>query len=396
MLKVFRLIILIFVFSLIVFPQSRKDLREWNLRAKVHQINYYDVYQNLQSNLPNSTERSLSGIDVFNRNGNLRVQFEFSRNGKDCSYKKRLYSYNTKNRKISVELYQSDTGENICPNIPPVFRENKAENLDGKISFVEETIYEYKWMDKITREIVFDRDNKIVQQNNYTYNRRGENTGFTITQQKNRISGSSDKFIKTLDFRMFYPDNGKTQETYRYEDGRLIRKEIYYKDSQKRIVREEDFNLYTDARNNIIKEIIGSRSKSFYDGNEELLSWTIYDREGDLQTQLYILSENDEELMRLEYNYQSLANETNPNRAERLTHYQFENVRPEIVQRLKYILKFDECVENPDWIPARFDNNSYKFDSNGNIIQYSSQKRDAPSEKIKDELNREKDITYYK
>lgn len=115
-----------------------------------------------------------------------------------------------------------------------------------------------------------------------------------------------------------------------------------------------------------------------------------------MQTQLYILSENDEELMRPEYNYQNRANKTNRNSAERLTHYQFENVRPEIVQRLKYILKFDECVENPNWIPARFENKFYKFDANGNVVQYSSQKRDAPSEKIKNDLKREKDITYYK
>ncbi|MEO8074235.1 MAG: hypothetical protein ABI686_13430, partial [Acidobacteriota bacterium] len=322
--------------------------------------------------------------------------FEFSRNGKDCSYKKRLYFYDAKNRKTSAALYQSDTGENICPNSPPVFRENEPESLDGKISFVEETIYEYEWMGKITREIVFDRDNKIVQQNNYTYNQRNENTGFTITQHNNRISGSTGNFIKTLEFRMFYPDNGKAQETYRYENGRLIGKELYYKNSQNRIIKGENFSVSADARNNIIKETIGSRSESFYDDDKELFSWTIYDRNGDLQTQLYIFSENDRELARLEYNYRNPANETNRNNDEKLTHYRFENVRPEIVQRLKYILKFDECVENPRWIPARFENRSYKFDAEGNIIQYSSQKRDAPSEEIKGELSREKDITYYK
>jgi hypothetical protein len=396
MLKIFRLITLIFIFSLTVFSQNKNDLQKSNLRKKVHQVNYYDVYQSPKSNQPNSTERSLSGTAVFNRKGNLRVRFEFSRNGKDCSYKKTVYSYDEKTRKKSAALYESDTGENICPNTPPLFQENKAENLDGRISFVEKTIYEYEPTGKISREIVFDRDNRIVQQNNYTYNRRGEQVRYTITQQKNRISGSSGRFVKTLDFRMFYRDNGKTKETYRYEDGKLIQRDIDYTDKQKRSLRGELYKLEADAQNNIVREIIGFRTKSFYDGNKELFSWTIYNQNRDLETQLYILSENDNELMRLEYNHRNQVNETNQNGAEKLTHYQFENVRPEIVRQLKYILKFDECVESPDWIPARFETRSYKFDTNGNITRYSSQKRETPSKELKDELVREQDLIYYK
>ena len=396
MVKVFRLLTIILAFSPIVFSQSKKDLKERNLRSKVHQINYYDVYQNSELNSPNSVEKRLSAIDVFNRKGNLRVRFGFSRNGKDCFYKKNIYSYDAKNRKQTEILFQSETGENICPGNPPVFQENEAENLAGELSFIDKTIYEYEDTGKISRKIVYDLDNKTVQQDNYAYNRRGENIRYTVTQEKNRISGASSGFVRTIDFRMFSRDKGKIKETFRYEDGKPIQREIYYNDKKKRAVSGELYKLESDAQNNIVREIIGFRTNTFYQGNKELLVWTIYDQNGDLQTQLYILSENDNELMRLEYNYRNRAKDTNQNDAERITHYQFENISLETINQLKYLLKFDECVENPNWLPGRFETRSYKFDVFGNLVRYVFQERDKLSKAIKDKSIYEQEIIYYR
>lgn len=402
MVKFFRLIIVVSAFCLTGFSQIKKDLEERDLHSKVHQINYYDVYQSSTSESPNSVKRSLSAIDVFNQKGNLRVQFGFSRNGKDCSYKKTVYSYDAKNRKQTATLFQSETGENVCPRQPPVFQKNEAENLDGKLSFVEKTIYEYEYMGKITRETVYDRENKIVQQNNYAYDRGGENILFSLTQETNRMSGSSSNFVKRMETRIFMRDKGKIRETYSFEDARPIRRGIDYIDKNKRQSGSEGYKLVPDAQNNITKEIIFARTKTFYDGDKELFSWTIYDQNGKLKTQLYILSKNDNELMRLEYNYRNQEKEVNPNKSALLnnpgssSHYQFENISSETISQLKYILKFDECVDNPNWIPARFETRTYKFDNFGNIVQYKFQEREKPSKTIKDTAVYEKEIIYYK
>lgn len=86
--------------------------------------------------------------------------------------------------------------------------------------------------------------------------------------------------------------------------------------------------------------------------------------------------------MRMEYNYRNWAKETNQNDAERITHYQFENISPETLNQLKYVLKFDECVENPNWVPARFETKSYKFDVFGNLVQYKFQEREKLTKAI--------------
>lgn len=393
--KILPLSIVILFFVSITFSQSRRDLKQRDLRSEVRQINYYDVYRNSNSDSPNSVERWLSAIDVFNRKGNLRVQFGFSYNGKNCLYKKTVYSYDAKNRRTTEMIFQSETGENICPDKPPVFREDEAEELGGKLSLVEKKIYEYGYMGKIIRETIYDNEDKIVQQNSFAYNARGENIRFTITQQKHRISGSSSGFVKTIDFRMFSSDKGKTKETFRYEDGKPVQREIYHKDEKGRTLTSELYRLESDSQNNVVKEIIGFRTKSFYDNEKELLSWTLYDQNGELQTQLYILSENDNELMRLTYNHRKQAKEADQN-DEKTTPYQFENISPEIIGRLKYVLKFDEFVENPDWIPARLETRAYKFDASGNVVQYTFQEREKLSKIIKDGSTYEREITYYK
>lgn len=396
MVKIFYLLIVILFSNSIAFSQIKRDLRERDLRSEVHQVNYYDIYKNPNSDPPNAVERGLSAIEVFNRKGNLRVKFEFMRTGKGCFYKKEVYSYDAKDRRKTVMLFQSETGDNICFEKPPVFRENESEELGGKLSFIEKTIYEYGFMGKIFKETTYDAEDKIVQQNSYAYNSRGENIRFVITQQKNRISGSSSNFVKTIDSRISSSDKGKSGETYRYEDGKPIQKEIYRKDEKGRTLTDELYRLEYDAQNNIVKEIIGYRAKTFYDGNKELLSWTIYDQNGDLKLQLYVLRENNNEVMRLMYNHRKQVKALSQNEAKGTTPYQFENIGAETIGQLKYVLKFDERVDDPDWIPARLETRAYKFDAAGNMIQYKFQEREKLSKKIKDGSIYELDIAYYK
>jgi len=395
MLKKYLSIFLILILNLVVFSQKKSDLQERSIKGKVHQINYYDVYSHPNFSEVNSTERYLSSIDVFNQAGNLRVQFEFLGSGKEFYYNKTVYSYDQKGREKSAVLYRSDKSETSYVTTPPLFEENRPENIAGKIFFVEEKTYEYDRKGRISREVVIDKEGMIVQENKYEYNRQGENTRYTIAQQKNRISGSSNLPVKTLDLHMSYRDKGKIKETYRYEDEKLIYKVIGYTDEQKRAIKEEQYNLETDAQNNITKETPSSLSKTYYEGDKEILDWIIYDKSGNLRTRLYILSKNENELIRLEYTRRSALEETNQISAERLTHYRFDHARAEINQQLKYILKFDQSVESPDWFPARFETQFYKFDARGNIIQSVTLQQDSPTKENKNESIREQDLIYY-
>lgn len=395
MIRIPQLAFLILILNFIVFSQKKTDLQEWDLNGKVRQVNSYEVYNFLKSAQPNSTVRILSNIHVFNRKGNLRFRFEFSGNGKDCSYKKTVYSYDQKNRKKSISLYQSEKGESLCIKTPLIFAENQPENLGGRLSFVEEKTYQYDRKGRISNETVFDAEHKIVQKDNYEYNQLGQNTRYTITQQTNRISGVTDVPVKTIDFHMSYRNKGKTKETYRFDDNKPIHREIEHLDKRQRILKTDFYVFETDIQNNIVKKRLGSTSKSYYNKNKEIFDWTIYDKNGDLETQLYILSENDNELLRLEYNHRNKLENVNQNAEERLTHYRFDSAESDVNQRLKYLLRFDRFVESPYWIPTSFDNNFYKFDSYLNITRRIAKHQNTLRKEDKYETIYETEYIYY-
>lgn len=389
MAQIFRLILLTLLISPVVFSQIRKDLDDNNLRSNVHQINYYDVYYK-----PDFGEKYLTAIAVYNRNGNLRVNFEFSRQGKNCFYKKTVYSYDTKNRRKTQMLYQSETGENICPRVPPIFQENEVENLAGTPSLIEQTNYEYQDKDRISRDITFDQEGRIILQNNYAYNRRGENVRITTTQQKHRFASLRGNFVKTMEFRMSYRNKGRVFESSRYEDGKPVQREIDYRDKKGRSISSELYRLKSDNRNALVGETINFRTKTLYDGDRSLFSWTIYDDTGKLNSQMYVLREDHNELARLNYRrrHQRIEGSTEN---ERSNPYLFERLSPEVVEQLKLILKIDECVEDPNWIPDELETRAYKFDGSKNIIQYKFQEREKTSHLITDNSIHEQDITYY-
>src|SRR4051794_35656991 len=104
MLKIFLLLPLFVILNFAVFAQEKTDLRERDMKGKVHQINNYDVYQPSRSDELNSTEKRLSSSAVFNRSGNLRAEFDFFGNGAACYYRKKIYSYDRKNRKKGMML----------------------------------------------------------------------------------------------------------------------------------------------------------------------------------------------------------------------------------------------------------------------------------------------------
>lgn len=366
MLKTFQLIFFIHVLGLIAFSQEKNDWQRWRLRGKVHQVNVYNGYIHPKSDPKNSTIRSILAIHVFNRKGNLRVQFVFSSNEKHCSYKKTVYSYNQKDRKKSAAIYDSEDDVSLCKTAVPVFAQNQTENLGGSLSFVGETISEYDEKYRILKETFFDAAHKIVQEDNYEYNRQGQNTKYATTQLTNRSYGVSGLPVKTTDFRVSYRGKGKTIESYRYDDGKPSWKSISYEDQKKRSVGEESYKLEVDAQNNIIKEKLVFNGKHYYDGNKDVFSSTSYAENGDLVSQSYVLSENENELLRLHYEYRDKRKNTNQNAAEKISYYQFSDAEPELKQRLKYLIKFDQCVENHDWIPASFVNVFYKFDARGN------------------------------
>jgi hypothetical protein len=390
-----QLAFLILILNFIVFSQKKTDLQEADLNGKVRQVNSYEVYNFPQSAHPNSTIRPLLRTIVFNRKGNLYFIFEFSGNGKDCSYKKTIYTYDQKDRKKSVAIYQSEKGESLCIKTPLIFAENQPENLGGRLSFVEEKICQYDRKGRISNETVFDAEHKIVQQDNYEYNQLGQNTRHIITQQTNRISGVTDVPVKTIDFHISYRNKGKTRETYRFDDNKPIHREIEHLDKHQRILKTDFYVFETDIQNNVVKKRLGSTSKSYYNRNKEIFDWTIYDKNGDLETQLYILNENDRELLRLEYNHRNKLENVNQNAAERLTHYLFDHAESDLNQRLKYLLRFDQYVENPDWIPTRFDKNFYKFDSHGNITRCIAHHQNTFRKEDKYETIYETEYIYY-
>lgn len=391
------IVFLVFALTSAVFSQENRDLREWGVKGKVRRINDYYIYSNPGLN---STKRSLSYISIFNRRGNLRVQLEIVRGGTECYYKKTVYLYDRKNRRKAIALYKSENNRVFCEDIPSLEQEAQSKISDsGKISLIENKTFEYDRKERLVRETVFDKTRTIVQENKYEYNTRGENTRYTIIQKNNRISGASSTFVKKMDSRIVYQENGMIKETCRYEDEKLLYKDIDYMDKQKRLFKEEQYKLETDSQNRVIKETLGSFSKSYYQENNEVLDWTIYDDAGKLSSQLYILSENGNELMRLEYTPRDAYKGENRTGSQKLTHYQFDSaaaVRPEINRRLKYLLKFDKCVESPDWIATRFEARFYKFDAAGNKIQSLFMQQDSPAKEEKSESIYERELTYYK
>jgi hypothetical protein len=397
MLRFFLLLVLIPTLNVVVFPQKENDLDKWGVKKKVRQINDYNSYDLPASGPQNPPARSLSYITVFNRNGNLSRQFEFFNSGAECFYRKTVFSYDRKKRKKETARYESEKDAAFCVAAPPLLKKTETEPFERKSSLIEKTRYAYDPDGRLIRETIFDRNQNVVQENSYEYNRRGENTRYTINQQVNRISGASGTPVKTIDFRMSYDDVEKTQRTDRYEDGRLIYKIFYYKDKKGRPVKEEQYRIETDAENNIIRETLSSLSKSVYDGSKEIFDWSIYDNSGKLSQQLYLLSEDDNELMRLEYSPRAAVTVPSAGGSERSTHYLFDSADdPEINRRLRYLVKFDRTLEDPNWMPSDFEAKFYKFDARGNIIQTSTLRRERTAPENSRITVSQRDFIYYR
>lgn len=396
MLHTFLLLFFILLLNFPGFSQKKTDLLNWGVKGKVHQINYYQGYDEPQADRGNSPVGELSAISVLNRKGNLSVQFEFWAAGPDCFYKQTVYFYDRKNRKKEKLLFESEKNTALCALRPPLFKENQNDYFDVKTSLIEKTTFDYDRKGRLLRETVYDQNQAMVQENKYEYNARGENTRFTIKQKQNRITGASREPVKTIDFRMSYRDNGKTKETFRYEDGKPIYKGVHYLDKRGRTLGNKQYKLETDPQLKIIRETLVSFSKTYYDGAYDVLDWTIYDNSGKLATRLYILSENDDELVRVEYTHRQALTDPIPFGSEKLTHYGFDWAdEPEINQRLKYLVKFDQSVESSDWIPQEFEARLYKFDARGNIVQTSTIQKNNPAENSRLTV-RKKDIIYFK
>jgi len=392
MLKSLLLLFSILMINSLLFAQQ-SDLEKWGVKGSARQTNYYDSYDVPYPDPKNNPPSlRLSTISVFNRLGNVILQFGFSGYDKDCSYKKTVYAYDRKNRKKEMTIFESGKDASFCIAAAPLLERDQTAAFEGQASLTEKTVYEYDADGHLVRETIFDRDGQIILENKSEYDARGHFTRYTTNQQRNRISGMSGAFVKTIDSRMIYSQNDRLRETYRYEDGKLISKTVDHLDAKEQIVKEVQYRIETDERNNIVKETITSASSSVFEGTQEFFDWAIYEN-GRHTQQLYLLLENDNELLRIEYAHR----ETLKDRIERSSHYRFDQPGgAEINRRLKDLLKFDRLVDNPEWVAKDLEATFYKFDARGNIVESANIQQHDPKEKIDRQSIYKKEIVYYR
>lgn len=390
MFKITFLISLTLISVFVVFPQGKTYLEEWGLKGKIRQINSYDIYYPADSENKTLPERKLTNIDILNRQGNLSVRYSFSGYGSGCYYTKTVYNYDQFNRKREIRVVETEKSDSFCVSDPHAFFQKPPAYFDVKVTLKERKTFTYNRQGKLLKESTFNKSDVLVQENEYQYNRLGMLTRSIIIQTENRISGATPGFIKEMDFQNKYENNGKKVTSYRYEDGKPIYREVHFYDSKRRIVSGELFRLEADDKNRIHREFLGSRTKSYFEGDLEIFDWTMCDKNGVAYSKLYILSKNDNEVMRLGYTL-------DPKRsAERLSHYRFDPTRSvEENSLLKKLLKYDHLVDKLDWIPTEQETRFYTFDKAGNIIRTTIVQQENPHESEKSKSEYEREIIYF-
>lgn len=380
MIKTALLIFLTLVSVVAVFPQNITDLENWWLKGKVRQINSYDIYSSENPKNNDLQTRKLRNIDIFNRQGNLDFQYAFGGNGSECYYTETIYSYDQLNRKKEVRVVESGKSDSFCVKEPSAFIQRAPAYSDLKPNLKKRKTFTYNRLGKLFKQLIYNSSNVLVEEIRYQYNRLGMRTRLTIAQTGNKKKESRTK----------WESNGRRSTSYLFEDDKLISREELFYDSERRLVRAEMFRLKTDGKNRILREIPGDSTKSYFEGDVEILDWTMRDENGLFNSKLFILRKNDNEVLRFSYTL-------DPKRSgEKLSHYRSDSaLSAEENDLLKKLLKYDELVDKPDWIPTEREIKSYKFDQAGNFIRTIMVLQDNPQKAQKSKSEYEREIFYF-
>ncbi len=287
----FVTVLLILLLCSLGFGKTELDRR--GRKTKVKSVENFEVaYWGPDSDRRHGT-RNLRGLSLYNRSGDLIVQWSLTNDSNGSYYEKHLYSYDRFHRKQTASIFRSSrtardqffssartTGDHVI--VLPVL----AETLTAQ------TRFEYDVNGRLVCETSHDRTGRLIDRRILEYDSAGNNIRFAIV----RAGGSFEMEALTV-----HHDQGRKVETTYIRPGNDLQRTIRYIDIRGRTTSEELFVL-KQISPALIKFTLTSRlSYTYVDNAVSNAEWRFFKPDGEPHSKIIMVHHAGMEISRDEY-----------------------------------------------------------------------------------------------